>query len=508
MANKSDNNSKSQIFQWVILVAVLLIFVVYSLVSFYITMLERSRNNTLEHISKQAISIAGYYNGLINSYTDLSQALADSFVGSNDLFDKKNVKLISEIKKGMDLENVFIIDSETHNAIDADGNTIFAEDIDASNGLSSVIVSEKSKSFDYYGNEGAALYISAPIRTEKEWWGNVVFEYIPKKADNIITSGAYSYSFIFSNGMVAEMVGAENPLFSVGDNIENVFNNNTFVEGNKSSFKQNVESGNSGLLVVEHANGRKQYLKYQPVGNLGACVVVSVMETQINKSVDNENRPTTNLILEILIAFAIFLALVFTMYLINKVGYAKQSKELQNKAETDLLTELYNKVSTEKKIQEYLDGEGKDKINMMCVLDIDNFKKINDTMGHAFGDEVIASLGKQIKSEFRVTDILGRIGGDEFVIFLKDLKTDEVIEREAERISLFFKDFTVGTYTKYSPTASIGAAIYPRDAHDYESLYKAGDTALYKAKKRGKNQLAFYKDATDVVKPEEENATK
>ena len=141
---------------------------------------------------------------------------------------------------------------------------------------------------------------------------------------------------------------------------------------------------------------------------------------------------------------------------------------------------------------------------MMCVLDIDNFKKINDTMGHAFGDEVIATLGKRIKSEFRVSDIIGRIGGDEFVIFLKDLKTDEIIEKEASRISGFFKDFQVGTYTKYSPTASIGAALYPRDASDYVSLYKSADTALYKAKKRGKNQLAFYRDATDEDKKEAE----
>ena len=182
--------------------------------------------------------------------------------------------------------------------------------------------------------------------------------------------------------------------------------------------------------------------------------------------------------------------------------------ELQNKAETDLLTELLNKISTENKIKEYLEGEGRDKTSMMCVLDIDNFKKINDTMGHAFGDEVLATLGKRIRTEFRVTDIIGRTGGDEFIIFLKDLKDDAVIEREAGRVGGFFKDFTVGTYTKYSPTASIGAAIYPRDGSDYESMYKAADTALYKAKKRGKNQLAFFSETTEEDKLEAQNASK
>ena len=144
----------------------------------------------------------------------------------------------------------------------------------------------------------------------------------------------------------------------------------------------------------------------------------------------------------------------------------------------------------------------------MFLFDIDNFKKINDTMGHAFGDEVLATFGKKIRSEFRVTDIIGRTGGDEFIIFLKDLKDEAVIEREAGRVAGFFKDFTVGTYTKYSPTASIGAAIYPRDGVDYESLYKAADTALYKAKKRGKNQLAFFSETTEEDKLAAEESSK
>ncbi len=214
------------------------------------------------------------------------------------------------------------------------------------------------------------------------------------------------------------------------------------------------------------------------------------------------------MIMKVLISIGIFVGLIIVIYIINRVSFTKESMELQNKAETDLLTELLNKISTENKIKEYLEGEGKDKTCMMCVLDIDNFKKINDTMGHAFGDEVLATLGKRIRTEFRVTDIIGRTGGDEFIIFLKDLKDDSIIEREAGRVAGFFKDFTVGTYTKYSPTASIGAAIYPRDGVDYESMYKAADTALYKAKKRGKNQLAFFSEATEEDRLEAEKAGK
>ena len=115
----------------------------------------------------------------------------------------------------------------------------------------------------------------------------------------------------------------------------------------------------------------------------------------------------------------------------------------------------------------------------------------------------MSTLGRRIKSEFRINDIVGRTGGDEFVVFLKDMKDEETMKREAERVATFFKNFKVGAYVKYSATASIGAAIYPTNATDFEALYKAADSALYKAKKRGKNQLAFYKD-DDLLREYEE----
>ena len=115
-------------------------------------------------------------------------------------------------------------------------------------------------------------------------------------------------------------------------------------------------------------------------------------------------------------------------------------------------------------------------------------------MGHAFGDEVLRAVGTMIKTEFRASDIIGRTGGDEFTIFLKNVKEEEELKKQVERILRFFSNLQVGEYVKYSPNASIGAAVFPRDAGDFESLYKAADAALYVAKKRGKNQLAFYRE--------------
>ena len=131
----------------------------------------------------------------------------------------------------------------------------------------------------------------------------------------------------------------------------------------------------------------------------------------------------------------------------------------------------------------------------MFLLDVDNFKTVNDTMGHAFGDEVLSAVGEEISAIFRASDIIGRVGGDEFMIFLKGVPNAEIIRKEAKKVEDFFRSFQVGEDVKYSVHASIGVAIFPQEGADFETLYKAADQGLYKAKRRGKNQLAFFEDA-------------
>ncbi|MEG1847550.1 MAG: GGDEF domain-containing protein, partial [Lachnospiraceae bacterium] len=139
---------------------------------------------------------------------------------------------------------------------------------------------------------------------------------------------------------------------------------------------------------------------------------------------------------------------------------------------------------------------------LLFLIDIDNFKKINDTMGHAFGDEVLKTIGAKLKMEFRKSDICGRVGGDEMLIFLKDIE-DGRLQCEAERVIAIYKNFGVGEYVKYTVTASIGAAVYSRDGKTFEELYKAADQALYRAKRNGKNQLMFYKKGNAENEQEE-----
>ncbi|MBQ8666930.1 MAG: GGDEF domain-containing protein [Lachnospiraceae bacterium] len=505
MGKAEKNKSNSITTQWAIPTIILMVFLVFTLISYNKTMQENSKIKALDRVSRQAVSVAGYYKGLYEGSVNGADAIADYLMNEDDIFSDRAVELIKYLDNHMGLVDAYIVKSNG-NAIDSYGNTY--QTVNSSEEFKSLLGTKDYSAAIVDEKNRAVLMVSAPIRTEDEWRGNLILVYKADKIAKQMDSTAYSYALVYANGIIGEVYGAESGIYQPGDRLSEVVDKLTFDEGSSTVFMQSIESGRAGTVHVNDGKGVSCYICHQPIATTGACVIVSVRDNQINRSIQEENQDTRSMIMKVLISIGIFVGLIIVIYIINRVNFTKENMELQNKAETDLLTELLNKISTENKIKEYLSGEGKDKTCMMCVLDIDNFKKINDTMGHAFGDEVLATLGKRIRTEFRVTDIIGRTGGDEFIIFLKDLKDDSIIEREAGRVAGFFKDFTVGTYTRYSPTASIGAAIYPRDGVDYESMYKAADTALYKAKKRGKNQLAFFSEATEEDKLEAEKAGK
>ena len=256
---------------------------------------------------------------------------------------------------------------------------------------------------------------------------------------------------------------------------------------------QMVNQTYGSFKAVSADNKETKTLVYVPIGEKGWFLVAGVNQNLVNRKEANYRKNSVAMAYRVFGVLAFFTVIFFVFNYLRRKKRDEADRMLREKADTDLLTGLNNKLATERKIKDYIE-QYPDSMAMMFVLDIDNFKKINDTMGHAFGDEVLKTLGRTISPIFRVTDIIGRTGGDEFTIFLKFLKTDENTLKEAQKLVNFFNGFTAGEYVKYSATASIGAAVFPADGKDFETLYKAADKALYKAKQRGKNQLAFYDD--------------
>ncbi|MGL5259784.1 MAG: sensor domain-containing diguanylate cyclase [Lachnospiraceae bacterium] len=171
-----------------------------------------------------------------------------------------------------------------------------------------------------------------------------------------------------------------------------------------------------------------------------------------------------------------------------------QQLELQYKAERDLLTGLYNKGTVESLIYNSLVSEkSKNTTGVLFIIDIDNFKMVNDQLGHLYGDAVLSELSESLHNIFRDSDIVGRIGGDEFIVFATGLLSEKIIRQKAEEIcTAFLRTYSNERNIGCTVSSSIGIATFPKDGTDFESLFNCADAALYTSKARGKNCYSFY----------------
>ena len=490
----SKNGSKISLLQWVVPAVALLIFMMVSLtyassdvkslaltdtyndMTAYASELGNEMKFCVKAVQNTADTAASFAAGMIGSEIDEKKFAAGYLSGSIDGTNIIEGYIVDDVGKGYDTEG---------NEANLSGKDYFKEAQSSEGTYISDIFEDSTKYL---------IYIVSPILDNSSFSGYVVLGMSTKCFESLpLTSkfnGRAQYMLVTSAGLVAGTTGDN--LLGKGENLIN--NSNLILGGDMTEVKmaRNLENGRSGVAdcTVKDEN---RYLVYKSTKFNGWYVCILVTDSYVRGQVDRYGNIMKSLVTRITVSMTLFFIIIIAINVIGRVVYRRQSAALKDKAETDLLTGLLNKISTEKYIQDYLEGEGKDKQSMFFLLDIDNFKKINDTMGHAFGDEVLATLGEKISTEFRATDIFGRIGGDEFVVFLKDIKTDEIRDREASRVAEFFKNFKAGEYVKYSATASIGAAMYPKDGTSFESLYKAADQAVYQAKKHGKNQLAFYK---------------
>ncbi|BBF43065.1 diguanylate cyclase/phosphodiesterase with PAS/PAC sensor(s) [Lachnospiraceae bacterium KM106-2] len=179
--------------------------------------------------------------------------------------------------------------------------------------------------------------------------------------------------------------------------------------------------------------------------------------------------------------------------IVNIDTQKKTIDSLKNRADRDPLTNALNKSVTKDSINEVTIASraSKDK-HALFVVDIDDFKSINDHYGHMQGDKVLSSVVSKINRIFRSTDIIGRIGGDEFVILMKHINTIEEIKKKAQILQDELNSNNSAETDHPQITASIGISIYPRDGGNYDELFVKADKALYDAKDNGKKNYMIY----------------
>lgn len=165
---------------------------------------------------------------------------------------------------------------------------------------------------------------------------------------------------------------------------------------------------------------------------------------------------------------------------------------IEYEASLDGLTKCFNRSAGIKRIDEHLIASNG--TNALLLLDLDNFKDINDTFGHKVGDEVLAHFAKTLKKSVRTSDLVVRIGGDEFIVFLKDVGARENVTTCVKKIFMRLMTEHYGADEDFDVGASMGVAVAPDDGGSFEELYEKADEALYRVKRGGKNGYAFFKN--------------
>ena len=183
--------------------------------------------------------------------------------------------------------------------------------------------------------------------------------------------------------------------------------------------------------------------------------------------------------------------------LINNVTEHQLLKmELEKRAKTDALTGLLNKFASGDLVRMILANYPmEDTRCALLMIDVDLFKHVNDTLGHAEGDRVLAEIGRIIGNSCRAMDVAGRIGGDEFMVFMRDIVSPENARQVANRLSRQVEHAFRNDRVKVS--LSIGISLFPEHGRLFDALFQAADGALYHVKKHGRNACAFYDPAME-----------
>ena len=180
----------------------------------------------------------------------------------------------------------------------------------------------------------------------------------------------------------------------------------------------------------------------------------------------------------------------------------RHSQALLVKAEHDALTGLLNKDTARLRAEQYLETIAEGQKAALLLIDLDNFKAVNDMYGHMFGDTVLSNVGSTIRSLFRESDILARIGGDEFMVLMRDIPDESLVEQRCMRLTQRISQLCDRRLEQCQFSCSVGVAMIPEHGRNYQTLFQRADRALYQAKDVGKNTFSVFSMGTDAKRYE------
>jgi len=257
------------------------------------------------------------------------------------------------------------------------------------------------------------------------------------------------------------------------------------------SFLPLVQSDHGTYVDVAVLDHIERLYSFRRIGNYPLVVVVGLATEDIYAGW-RKRAFAIGIVTAILNVLTIMLSLMFSGQLRRRFAMERQ---LQTLAWFDALTGLPNRAQLNKETLCILTDASRTSSQFAILfIDLDRFKRVNDTQGHSAGDEVLSEIARRLRNDVRGEDVIGRLGGDEFLAVLKNCDVHRAAHVAGRILQALYQPVTVNAKydTSITLSASIGVSLYPHDGQDADTLLRNADMAMYKAKSTGRNQVHFY----------------
>lgn len=300
--------------------------------------------------------------------------------------------------------------------------------------------------------------------------------------DDLFSGKGYSLIVTRDGEITAHDGDKTDHKLSYGDNIFSFYKSKKIGQGHSiEEISQDFDEGREGLICLSgYADGSDRYLAYAPLGinDWMICYVVPVPVAQQSYAFVERYEFIFLGCFGVLVGVLIF-------YIMRK--NRQKTEAILRSARTDELTQVYNRRYVEQYTEQVLGENSEKKQSAFFIMDVDKFKEVNDVYGHAVGDAVLHAFGEVLNGQFRGDDIVGRIGGDEFTVLMRNISSQEAVHSKAENLLEETKKLAFDEMDGKGITVSIGIALYPEHGKTYMELYRSADQALYETKRRGRN---------------------
>ena len=458
-------------------ITIFIITLVIGISIFFNVVQSSVEKNSSETLITNVTQQSEHLNTILNINYSYLNVLAQELSKSEDLFSENNISLIKAFMENTDLNRTAIIDSDG-NAL-YDNNVVknvahrryFKESMQGKQSLSDPLESSV--------DQQTRVILSVPIYKNNQVIGVVGGSYNVTKLGNML------FDDLFDGQGKSFIVDQDGNLITRDKKYEKKHNiktiDNLFDICDEKKVKIDFNQQESDLIQVQTKKNKSLYLAYSPlkINDWMICYIVPVHVAQESYTFIKHYET-------LLATFLGLIVLSLMIYLAH--SNSRENKYLIHLSEIDPLTSVFNKETTQKLIDQKLKNH-----EHFCflILDVDDFKSVNDNYGHAVGDKVFKNLSDLFKNHFRQTDIVGRIGGDEFIILIED---EVIAESRIQSLLKKVNELKIEELQDFKLSISVGMAFAPSNGTTFMELYRHADHALYQTKRTGKNDYKIYKN--------------